>query len=219
MRGYQGLRFEPIRIPTALGPPQEPELFRTLAAGRTGGMWAAGERGLARFDHGVWKRYTQGDGLKSNMVDHVAEDKDGSVWVGYRDSFGLTKLSFAGGQTRAEYFGVGTGPRSEKTVSLFFDARGWLWAGTDHGADVFDGVRWSHYGRGDGLIWDDCNGNATFRSVIKGSVRCWWRKASAPALLPPIAKDSPSAKCWRRTIPPTPNGNTTYRSVTRVSAT
>jgi signal transduction histidine kinase/CheY-like chemotaxis protein len=151
-------RFE--RMIVAGAPLGQPEAFRMVTIGHAGDVWAAGDRGLAHFSEGVWSRFGMKDGLKSDVVVSVAEDPDGSIWVAYREALGLTRLSFAGGGLHVESFGPGNGPRSEKIVFLAFDARGHLWSGTDHGADVFDGTRWRHYGKADGLIWDDCNTNA-----------------------------------------------------------
>ena len=74
--------------------------------GRKGDVWAAGDYGLAHFSDGKWTRFSMKDGLKSDTVVNVAEDSDGSVWIAYRESFGLTRLSFpplwhAGGTFRA----------------------------------------------------------------------------------------------------------------------
>jgi len=49
------------------------------------------------------------------------------------------------------------------------DALGRIWAGTDHGVDVWDGRRWSHYGMSDGLIWENCSQNA-FAAEPDGAV-------------------------------------------------
>jgi len=75
---------------------------------------------------------------------------------------GVTHLSFDPGrpaaQPRVEHFTSGNNTlRSDKCTFLGFDRRGWLWVGTDTGADVFDRVRWRHFGRSDGLIWEDTN--------------------------------------------------------------
>ena len=59
-------------------------------------------------------------------------------------------------------YNTANGLRSDKTLFLGFDAAGRLWVGTDRGVDVFDHAAWRHYGRSDGLIWDDCNTNAFF---------------------------------------------------------
>ncbi len=125
-----------------------------------GAIWAAGVHGLIRFSNGEWTRFTSRNGLKSDVVAHVAEDPDGSIWIGYYDAFGLSHLTFPNGKMRIEHITAGAGLRSDKSIFLGFDSRGWLWAGSDHGVDVFDRARWRHYGRSDGLIWDDCNSNA-----------------------------------------------------------
>jgi signal transduction histidine kinase/CheY-like chemotaxis protein len=81
--------------------------------------------------------------------------------VGYTDAFGISRLKFVGPKIeKVEHFGLMNFLRSDKIVFLGLGKNNWVWVGTDHGADVFDGTRWHHYGRGDGLIWDDCNSNA-----------------------------------------------------------
>ncbi|MBZ5672768.1 MAG: response regulator [Acidobacteriia bacterium] len=145
------------------------ERFSMTAEDRTGGIWAAGDLGLARYSTGKWVRYTTADGLRNSAISHVAADADGSVWIGYRDDLGLTHMSFAGGRAKVEHFTTANGLRSDKANFLAFDRRGWLWVGTDHGADVFDRTRWRHFGRSEGLIWDDCNANA-FLAAEDGAV-------------------------------------------------
>ncbi len=103
------------------------------------------------------------------MVAQVAPAPDGSVWVGYRDAFGVTHLKPGPKSIETEQFTAANGLRSDKSIFLGFDRRGWLWVGTDHGVDVFDQIRWRHFGRSDGLIWDDCNTNA-FLAAADGSV-------------------------------------------------
>ena len=96
----------------------------------------------------------------------LAEDVDGSIWAGYRDANGISRLRFpqnhSAGRPEVTHYSTANGLRSDKTLFLNFDAGGRLWVGTDHGLDVFDHVVWRHYGRSDGLIWDDCNTNAFF---------------------------------------------------------
>jgi signal transduction histidine kinase/ligand-binding sensor domain-containing protein/CheY-like chemotaxis protein len=143
---------------------QADEGFSMILPDHHGRIWAAGNLGLALYSGGQWTRFTTKDGLKDDMVGQVAEDPDGSVWIGYRDAYGLTHLSFlgnpSGGPAQVEQFTTANGLHSDKTLFLGFDSRGRLWAGTDHGADVHDHMGWRHYGRADGLIWDDCNVHA-----------------------------------------------------------
>jgi signal transduction histidine kinase/ligand-binding sensor domain-containing protein/DNA-binding NarL/FixJ family response regulator len=143
--------------------------IRMILPDSRGRVWVAGDQGLALYANGRWVRYTTRDGLKDNVVAQVAEDPDGSVWVGYADSYGLTHLHFDGEQVQTEQITTANGLHSDKTLFLGLDARGWLWVGTDHGVDVYDRTRWRHYGRSDGLIWDDCNTNA-FLADRGGSV-------------------------------------------------
>jgi signal transduction histidine kinase/CheY-like chemotaxis protein/streptogramin lyase len=141
------------------------EIFHMTMEDSQGAVWAAGERGLVRMSGSETLRFDTRDGLKADMVAHIAEDRDGSLWIGYYDAFGLTHLIFPNGRIsksglKLEHVTAAGALRSDKSIFLSVDRRGWLWAGSDHGADVFDGVRWRHYGRSDGLIWDDCNSNA-----------------------------------------------------------
>jgi len=141
---------------------QNGESFSKVFEDSRGQIWAAGDLGLARYAGGHWVRYTTRDGLKSNQVAHVAEEADGTLWVGYRDALGISAVGFEGERLRVGHVTSSSGLRSDKTVFLAFDSLGRLWNGTDHGVDVFDHGAWLHYGRSDGLIWDDCNSNAFF---------------------------------------------------------
>jgi signal transduction histidine kinase/CheY-like chemotaxis protein/streptogramin lyase len=186
------------------------ETFHMTIADGQGGIWVAGDRGLARFAQDRWTRFTTRDGLKSEMVFQVAADADGSLWIAYRDASGITHLTMPGGgrngELRLEHFTIANGLQSDKAVFLGFDQRGWLWIGTDHGADVFDRVRWRHFGRSDGLIWDDCNNNAFLAdrdgSLWIGTSRGLSRfrpSASAPPNVPPPVVFT-SAKFGDRTV-------------------
>jgi signal transduction histidine kinase/ligand-binding sensor domain-containing protein/CheY-like chemotaxis protein len=161
--------FEQVLPDTA----QSSEGFLMSLEDSRGRMWACGELGLARYADGRWTRFTTKDGLKENMVAQVAEDVDGSIWVGYRNAYGISHLTFTGTGTsdhpRVEHVSSTNGLESDKTLFLGRDQRGWLWVGTDHGVDVYDHTRWRHFGHSDGLIWDDTNTNA-FLAEAGGSV-------------------------------------------------
>ena len=138
------------------------EIIFTLREAYGGGVWVAGSRGLARFRDGRWERWTVKDGLKNNYVGYVVEAGDGSVWIGYREAVGVSRLRFAGHRLEITHFSRDNGLRSDQALFVGVDARGWVWVGTDNGVDVYDGEEWRHYGAGDGLIWPDCNGNAFY---------------------------------------------------------
>ncbi|MEK7406225.1 MAG: two-component regulator propeller domain-containing protein, partial [Acidobacteriota bacterium] len=152
------LRFERQLPPLT----DDNELFFTLRTSQGGGVWVAGSRGLARFERGQWTRFTVRDGLKSNYVGYLAEAADGSVWVGYREAVGVSRIRFRADRLEIEHFTRDDGLESNQAIFLGTDARGWVWLGTDDGVDVYDGHGWRHYGMGDGLVWPDCNGDAFF---------------------------------------------------------
>lgn len=182
-------RFEQV-IPEAA---DAAEIFHMTLADREGRIWVAGDRGLRRYVGGRWRRFTKQDGLADDKVAQVIEDPDGSFWIGYRDAYGLTHLTFPGGpqtdDVKIESFTQANGLRSDKTLFLQFDTRGWLWVGTDHGVDVFDRSRWRHYGRSDGLAWDDCNSNAFFADA-DGSV--WVGTSRGLSRFRPTATPTPN---------------------------
>jgi signal transduction histidine kinase/ligand-binding sensor domain-containing protein/CheY-like chemotaxis protein len=153
-----GVRFERVAPPATAAD----EMFYMTLTDRRGQVWVAGSRGLARLANGQWMRFTQREGLKFDMVSTLAEDAEGGLWIGYRDSYGLSRLTVDGDRVRVTHFGKSDGLRSEKSIFLGVDAHGEIWSGTDIGVDVLDNGHWRHYGHGDGLIWDDCNSKAFF---------------------------------------------------------
>jgi signal transduction histidine kinase/ligand-binding sensor domain-containing protein/ActR/RegA family two-component response regulator len=189
----------PVPPPVDAQNQQPAEGFLMTLQDSRGAVWACGDFGLARYAEGRWTRFTTNDGLKDNMVASVAEDVDGSIWVGYRDAYGVTHLTFpgsgAGDHPQVEHINSTNGLRSDKTLFLGRDRRGWLWVGTDHGMDVYDHARWRHFGHSDGLIWDDTNRNAFLAEpggsiwigTSRGLSRFQPRATPIPGVPPPVA--------------------------------
>jgi len=150
------LRFDRLRLP---GTPLDGDFFEILedSGGR---IWVAGAHGLCRYQGGEWTRLTTADGLLDDAVGYLAEDHDGNLWIGYRRSLGVTRLRFRRGGLEFEHFTTGEGLPSNNAVFVGADRRGYVWVGTDAGVAVYDGWRWQHYSREDGLIWDDCDGSS-----------------------------------------------------------
>ena len=49
---------------------------------------------------------------------------------------------------------------SENVNGITIDNRGWVWIANDHGVDVHEGMRWRHFDRDEGLLWNDTNEGA-----------------------------------------------------------
>jgi len=139
-----------------------------IAEGSDGTVWAGGESGLFAFADGRWRNFKQADGLSNLVVLSLGAGANGTMWVGYRYGGGIDRVHLRAGGLAVEK-GVQRRGTNGLVYFLEFDASGRLWAGTENGVDVWDGARWSHYGMGDGLVWNDCNLNA-FAAQPDGTV-------------------------------------------------
>ena len=119
-------RFEEVTLPD--GRPQT--MFFRFWEDRAGKLWVGSTNGLyCRDQHGQWMRFTTADGLESNAVTHVAETDDGSVWFGYREPLGLSRMWSADGRLHIEHFsqkdGLGCGLHSFSRVGCRPQSVGW----------------------------------------------------------------------------------------------
>ena len=142
--------------------------FWAVAEDTRGAMWAGGVDGLFGYSDGHWKNYTRGDNLSNREVISLAAGQDGTVWIGYRHGGGIDRIRPMAGGIAIEK-GIQRSGTDGIVYFLEFDALGRLWAGTERGVDMWDGVRWSHYDLSDGLVWEDCDLNG-FASEADGTV-------------------------------------------------
>jgi diguanylate cyclase (GGDEF)-like protein len=142
------LRFDRMDIP---GIPSR-AFFRDILIDGRGVVWIASSRGLARFDGKSWRILTIRDGLESLDLGVVSQAQ-GSIWIGYRDALGMTRLQ--GNTLTPSHITVQEGLHSNQVYAIKPDQKGRLWVSTDTGIDVLDTGRWRHYGSEDGLIWND----------------------------------------------------------------
>ncbi|HXI44561.1 MAG TPA: two-component regulator propeller domain-containing protein [Bryobacteraceae bacterium] len=150
-------RFERQILPLS----SSEETFGQVLIDSNGRWWFSGSRGLLCKDHDRWRRFTEKDGLKQDSLDSLAETSDG-IWVSYSAAVGLSRLTLDGDRPHWKHFTEQNGLKSDEIASLVTDARGWLWASSNDGVDLFDGQEWRHYSQADGLLWDDCVGHALF---------------------------------------------------------
>ena len=146
--GSAQVHFDRVDIPNL----DSEAFFRNVLIDSRGLVWIASSRGLARFDGTSWKVLTVRDGLESPDLGVVSEAQ-GSIWIGYRDALGMTRL-------RAEnlaptHVTVQDGLHSNQVYAIKPDQKGRLWVSTDTGIDVLEAGKWRHYGSEDGLIWND----------------------------------------------------------------
>ena len=111
------------------------------------GSYTTPEGGISVLDDGDWQHFSTGNGLVHNNIVQFYEDTDGSMWAS-------TGLMTVGGGTRFQHeggvWGIADTLTSEdgipegKVRSIFRDAEGVLWVGTeDKGMALIDdnGIR------------------------------------------------------------------------------
>ena len=145
------------------------EVFYQVMMDHLGRLWVPGSRGLLCFCQGHWRRYQTTDGLRSNSILGVSEAADGAIWISYVYPQGVTRIETRGETLITRHFGQSNGLGSDKAYFVGGAPDGSVWVGTDFGADVLSRGMWRHYGRGQGLIWDDCDTNA-FLAASDGTI-------------------------------------------------
>jgi signal transduction histidine kinase/streptogramin lyase/ActR/RegA family two-component response regulator len=164
-RSGNTLHFERTELPFS----DPGEIFFDSLLDREGRWWLCGSRGLVRLEHGRWRRFTTKDGLPTNYLGYITQAKDGSLWVGYREPYGVSRLTVLGDKINVRTFTRKNGLGSDKALFVGVGRAGWIWVGSDHGVDAWDGARWHHYDQNHGLIWDDCDANS-FLADADGSL-------------------------------------------------
>jgi signal transduction histidine kinase/ligand-binding sensor domain-containing protein len=151
-------RFERVRVSQGV----EAERLNRCAADGTGNLWFTSNQGLLRFKNGKWKRFTEADGLRSNALDDVLPAADGTLWIMYDETAGLTHAIVRGDSIQVEHLTKQNGLHSDNVSALAFDTHGRLWFSTDDGVDVKDGRTFPHYSTAQGLLWNDCSNHGVF---------------------------------------------------------
>ncbi|HEX4858201.1 MAG TPA: diguanylate cyclase [Usitatibacteraceae bacterium] len=103
-----------------------------LAVDRAGALWAAtSDHGLVHWDGSRLIEYGQAQGLPSENLSAVLEDRDGGIWVGAIDGI------YRRAKERFERFTANDGLRNSNIRGLLEDDEGGVWLATDRGASRF----------------------------------------------------------------------------------
>lgn len=95
-------------------------------------VWVGTHKGVSFNDGTGWKHYTTTDGLTSNKVSCIEQDKDGKIWVGSH----FNSLSRFNGSTWDSI-------PSATNVYCLKNTGDALWVGTNAGLDIYDGSTWT----------------------------------------------------------------------------
>ena len=95
---------------------------------------------------------------------------DGSIWLRHRYDAGIDRLEVSAGRIVTRYCGGAGRPQTaEGTAFHGFDKFGNFWRGSTNGLAVLHGNIWTTFTTEDGLVSNDCNGEA-FWADTDGSV-------------------------------------------------
>lgn len=126
--GFDAVRnHKVVRVyTTADGLPDD--FVRSLFVDSTGALWIGTRRGLTRLYQGKFTTFTQLDGLGSNLVGAMLQDRrDGSMWIGTLN--GLTHYKHG----QFTNFTTSNGLSSNIVTALYQDPKGTLWIATKGG--------------------------------------------------------------------------------------
>ncbi|MDE0317726.1 MAG: SpoIIE family protein phosphatase [Candidatus Poribacteria bacterium] len=99
------------------------------------------------FEHGTWKHYTYLDGLGSNHVRPIYQDRDGYLWFGTNNG-GVSRYD----GEKFVNFTTDDGLADNSVWAIHQDRDGYLWFGTlDNGVSRYDGEKFVNFATNEGL--------------------------------------------------------------------
>jgi PAS domain S-box-containing protein len=135
-----------------------------------GTVWVTNRDGLWSLLDGKWRRHSRADGLQSDNPYVMVLASDGSIWLRHRYDAGVERVEVSGDRIVRSTAIVPADPKSVDVTAFHgFDAFGNFWRGSANGAAVLRGKTWTTFTTEDGLVWNDCDGEA-FWADADGSV-------------------------------------------------
>jgi len=137
---------------------------------RSGTIWVIAPDGLWKLKEDQWRHYGKSDGLLTDSPYIIVVGADNSLYIRHRFDAGVERVEFDGDRiARSTMIVPADVNRAGVTAFHGFDVFGGFWRGTADGVAVLRGAAWSQFSVEDGLIWNDCDGEA-FWADSDGSV-------------------------------------------------
>ena len=166
-----------------------------LLEDHTGRLWIGTRGGLSRFEDGHFVSFTEQDGFPGNHVRALYEDGEGTLWIGTYDG-GLARL----GDGRFTRYTTAEGLFDNGVFAILEDRRGNLWMSCNRGIysvskqqlnDFAGGkihaITSVAYGKADGLLNTECNGNRQPAGWQARDGRLWFPTQGGVAVVDPAA--------------------------------
>jgi len=166
-----------------------------LLEDRTGQLWIGTRGGLSRLQDDRFVSFTEQNGLPSNHVRALYEDGEGTLWIGTYDG-GLGRLR----DEKFTRYTVADGLFNSGVFSILEDRRGNLWMSCNRGiysvgkqqlndfaAGKIQAITSVAYGKTDGLLNTECNGNRQPAGWQARDGRLWFPTQGGVAVVDPAA--------------------------------
>ncbi len=110
---------------------------------------------------GQWRQHRRAEGLLTDNPYVMALAGDGSIWLRHRYDAGVDRLEVSGDRIVRATAVVPADPKTAAGTAFHgFDAFGNFWRGTTNGVSVLHGDTWTKFTTEDGLVSNDCDGEA-----------------------------------------------------------
>jgi diguanylate cyclase (GGDEF)-like protein len=131
-------------------------------------LWFASNAGIIHLVGDRWTRVKVSSSAASGRFGSIACAADGSLWLGGA-STGIEHLQVKADVASPAEPQPPPGFKSIEPMFVRHDRRGWIWIGSGSGVYVFNGARWRHLTKNDGLVWNDLNEDS-FLEDTDGSI-------------------------------------------------
>ena len=113
-------------------------------------LWVGTTAGIIRLNDSTIERFTSGNGLSSNLVLSIFEDREGSVWIG-TEAGGLNLLK----SKKFNTFTTREGLSNDLVKAVYQDSQGGVWIGSNGGGvTLFKDGKFATWTTKDGLSSD-----------------------------------------------------------------
>jgi signal transduction histidine kinase/CheY-like chemotaxis protein len=132
-------------------------------------MWITNGTALWSLREGRWRPHRRADGLLTDHPYVMALAGDGSIWMRHRYDGGIDRLEVSGDRIVRATAVIPVGPETaEGTAFHGFDAFGNFWRGSSNGVAVLHGNTSTRFTTEDGLVSNDCDGEAFWADADGG---------------------------------------------------
>jgi len=134
-----------------------------------GTIWVSNGEALWSLREGQWHEHRRTEGLLTDNPYTMALAGDGSIWLRHRYDAGIDRLELSGGSIVGASAVVPADPKTTAGTAFHgFDAFGNFWRGTTNGISVLHGNQWTTFTTEDGLVSNDCDGEAFWADADGG---------------------------------------------------